>query len=97
MTVVEAASQGAPSIVHNALGAIGAADLLSPSPDSEEVIGIDMTAGVHELAGQVLELLVDNERLHQVAERAYAKARSWSEEANAKSLMSMVQNVLVLE
>jgi len=66
--------QGAPSIVHSAPGAVGAADLLRASHN--ELVLADMTqpesAAVH-----VAALLDDGVRLLEVARKAATRARQW--------------------
>ncbi|KAG2442073.1 hypothetical protein HYH02_009864 [Chlamydomonas schloesseri] len=104
MTIVEAASQGAPSVVHDGGGAVGATDLLrggaaaaaaansgrSSSSGSEEVFLLDLTAPAGEVAEAVAALWGDVPRLAATAARALARARSWDEAANAAQLVALV-------
>ncbi|GAX77522.1 hypothetical protein CEUSTIGMA_g4966.t1 [Chlamydomonas eustigma] len=92
MTIVEAASQGAPSLVHDGGGAVGATDLLSSRKG--EVILQDLSVDVQDLANKVELLLSNGALLLYVAKKAAAKARSWSEAANAAALVEMVQKAL---
>lgn len=88
MTIVEAGSQGAPSLVQGG-GHVGATDLLSETEG--EVICCDMGATISELADQVEALLADRQRLAAVGRAAATKARSWTERANAAALAALVQ------
>lgn len=90
MTVVEAASQGAPSLV-NGNGAVGATDLLrGPS----EVFEVDLSMPTAQLAQQVASLWADAAKLVGVSKAAASKARSWTEAANAEMLLSLVNRCL---
>jgi len=89
-----APAQGAPSLVHPG-GAVGAVDLLRP--ECGEVFTADMGAesgSVAALAAEVERLLRDPSGLRRVAAAASARARSWSEEANASALMELVEGLL---
>eukprot|EP00887_Chlorella_sp_A99_P008095 scaffold12.g8095.t1 len=87
MTIVEAASQGAPSLVQGG-GSVGATDLLDDADG--EVLLADMSAGAARLADAVEALLADRAALAAVGRRAAAKARSWTERANAEALAALV-------
>jgi len=89
MTIVEAASMGAPSIVHSQPGAVGAADLLQAS--NQEVVLENLTAEPAALATRVVALLDDRDKLLQVARRAAARARSWTEARNAQELLRIIR------
>ncbi|KAL0044261.1 hypothetical protein WJX82_007555 [Trebouxia sp. C0006] len=90
MTVVEAASQGAPSVV-NGGGTVGAADLLqAPS----EVFEMNLALPFAQLSSQVAQLWKDAARLAEVGQAAVQKARSWTELANASVLMTLVDDIL---
>ncbi|DBA96974.1 hypothetical protein WJX77_003885 [Trebouxia sp. C0004] len=90
MTIVEAASQGAPSVV-NGGGTVGAADLLqAPS----EVFELNLAVPIAQLASQVAQLWQDVSRLAEAGQAAVQKARSWTESANASVLLTLVDNVL---
>ncbi|CAK0761886.1 hypothetical protein CVIRNUC_002903 [Coccomyxa viridis] len=92
MTIVEAASQGAPSLV-NAGGSVGATDLLLASEG--EIIGVDMSQPVGELAAFVDNLLSNKAQLlADVGAAAAHKARSWTEIANAEQLVRLLRDGL---
>jgi phosphate uptake regulator len=78
-------------LCHDGDGAVGATDLLSAN---DEVILVDLTVSVEQLADQVHKLLESPVRLLRVAQRASNKARSWSEEANAAKLVTLVEKAL---
>ena len=82
-------SQGAPSLVHDGDGAVGATDLLSAALG--EVLLADLAGDVGQLADNVQRLLGDASGLLGVAARASEKARSWSEGANAGRLVGLVE------
>lgn len=90
MTVVEAASQGAPSVVNRG-GTVGAADLLQAPL---EVFELNLALPVAQLASQVAQLWEDALRLAEVGQAAVQKARSWTELANASVLLTLVDNML---
>lgn len=90
MTIVEAASQGAPSVV-NGGGAVGATDLLKTP---EEVYELDLAVPMPQLAHQVAQLWQDAAGLAEVGQAAARKARSWTESANAAVLLSLVEDTL---
>ncbi|KAG1669501.1 hypothetical protein FOA52_015668 [Chlamydomonas sp. UWO 241] len=92
MTIIEAASQGAPSLVHDGNGAVGATDLLSTA--AGEVLLAHLTDPPAALAARVLALLDDPKALLRVAAAAAAKARSWGEGANAGALIALVRGAL---
>ncbi|KAI7843143.1 hypothetical protein COHA_003314 [Chlorella ohadii] len=83
MTVVEAASQGAPTLVQGG-GHVGATDLLCA--DSGEVLCCDMDQPADKLADILEALLADRAGLAAVGRKAMAKARSWTEHDNAGAL-----------
>lgn len=91
MTVVEAASQGAPSLVQCG-GHVGATDLLSCEAGEVEVCEMDQPTS--QLADAVEALLADPAALSTVGLRAQAKARSWAEPDNAAALEGYVRQVL---
>lgn len=92
MTIVEAASQGTPSLVQGG-GGVGATDLLSA--DENEVICCDLAAlSIAELADVTEGLIQDRQRLASVGRRALVKARSWTERANAEALVALVQGAV---
>eukprot|EP00983_Pelagomonas_calceolata_P116733 1160342-Pelagomonas_calceolata.AAC.4 len=80
---------GAPSIVHSQPGAVGAADLLQAS--NQEVVLENLTAEPAALATRVVALLDDRDKLLQVARRAAARARSWTEARNAQELLRIIR------
>ena len=88
MTVVEAASQSAPSVLDGE--GIGAAALLKPSDDLS--FHVDMKLPVGEIADQVEEILVDPWRMDQVGKNAMKISRSWTEQANALSLIEHLKH-----
>lgn len=89
MTIIEAASQGAPSLVHGG-GAVGATDLLSG--ERQEVFLTDMGTDAATLARHLeTEVLADAARLLRVARNAASAAREWDEAANARALMEVVR------
>ncbi|GFH08184.1 glycos_transf_1 domain-containing protein, partial [Haematococcus lacustris] len=61
MTIVEAAAQGAPSLVHDGGGSVGATDLLRAQHG--EVFLTDLTADISLLAAHVASLLGDEAEL----------------------------------
>ena len=77
-------------MVHDGDGAVGATDLLKDG----EVLLVDMSGPVQYLADQVQRLMEDTSSILSVALRASAKARSWSEAANAARLMNMTKSAL---
>ena len=78
---------------HDADGSVGATDLLRA--DLNEVILADLTVPVEQLADLVQLVLADPAALLGVARKASNRARSWSEEANAAKLVSLVKETLV--
>lgn len=82
---------GAPSLVNNG-GHVGATDLLSA--ERGEIIEADLAAPIQELAAFVEGLLADRERLGRCGAAAAESARSWTEAANAASLVEMVADAL---
>lgn len=83
---------GAPSLV-NAGGHVGAADLLSK--ERGEIFEADFGVSEHELAKHVEALLKDEQgRLASVGAAAAARARSWTEAANARKLVQLVETAL---
>ena len=83
---------GAPSLV-NAGGHVGAADLLSK--ERGEIFEADLSLPEHELAEHVEALLRDEQgTLASVGAAAAARARSWTEAANAQNLVQLVQTAL---
>ncbi|KAI3425983.1 hypothetical protein D9Q98_007951 [Chlorella vulgaris] len=91
MTVVEAASQGAPSLVQEG-GGVGATDLLSGQ--AGEVLLCNMEQPVGQLADMVEAVLADRARLAATGRKAMAKARSWTERDNAAALAGHVERAL---
>lgn len=83
MTVVEAASQGAPSLVHCG-NTVGCTDLLKP--ECGQVIETDMSLECHVVADFVEGLLRDRPYLAKIGRAAMSAAREWDEEANATCL-----------
>ncbi|PNH12500.1 hypothetical protein TSOC_000582 [Tetrabaena socialis] len=95
MTIVEAASQGAPSIVHDGNGAVGATDLLRGGSDGgTEVFLVDLTAPPEQVAAQIDRILDQPALLAATSARACSKARSWDEAANAAELVRMVRQAM---
>ncbi|KXZ56199.1 hypothetical protein GPECTOR_1g172 [Gonium pectorale] len=92
MTVVEAASQGAPSIVHDGNGAVGATDLLRSA--AGEVFLLDLKAPPEQTAAALGALLSQPGRLADTAARAMLRARSWDESANAAELVRLVRGAV---
>ncbi len=83
---------GAPSLV-NAGGHVGAADLLSANRG--EIFEADFSVSERELAQHVEALLDDEQgRLASVGMAAAARARSWTEAANAQKLVQLVETAL---
>ena len=78
---------------HDADGSVGATDLLRA--DLDEVILADLTETVEQLADRVQLVLADPTALLRVARKASNRARSWSEEANAAKLISLVQETVL--
>lgn len=87
MTIVEAASQQAPSLVHSG-GDVGAAHLLEVVHD--EIICTDMSDG-DGLVHKVESILEDKAYLMKVGRNACSKARSYDEVENAKGLMALIE------
>ena len=82
-------------IVH-AGGSVGATDLLS-APQGE-VIEVDMSQPIEALAAYIEELIgARSQRLADVGRAAAAKARSWTETANAEQLVALLQSRLDTE
>ena len=69
-------------------GHVGATDLLSEA--GGEVLCMDLSRPVADLAAEVEALLCDPARLAAVGAAAQAKARSWTEDANAEALAALV-------
>ena len=88
MTIVEAASQGAPSLAAHQ-GHVGATDLLDPGKN--QIFVTDMEADVADLADVVEGLLKDQRKLIEVGVAAAEVARAWTEASNAASLVEMLQ------
>lgn len=88
MTIVEAASQGAPSLVAHA-GHVGATDLLDPGKD--QIFVTDMEADIPVLADVVQALLEDQQRLVRLGAAAARVAREWTEVSNAATLVEMIK------
>jgi hypothetical protein len=76
--------------VHDGDGAVGATDLMRS--DHEEVLLLDLTWDEAQVAAQVEEVLLDEERLLRMAKAASARARSWSEEENARELLVIIHS-----
>ncbi|KAK9821406.1 hypothetical protein WJX74_010366 [Apatococcus lobatus] len=89
MSIVEAASQGAPSLTNEG-GSIGATDLLLGSKGEVIIANLDMP--MQELAQMVEVLLSDQAVLLRVGRAAAAKARSWTQSHNASKLHELLQN-----
>jgi len=79
---------GAPS-VFNAGGQVGAGDLLSAARG--EALEADMSQPAHALADRLVALLSDSAALAAVGAAAAARARAWTEAANAAALAAMVE------
>ncbi|KAK9803331.1 hypothetical protein WJX73_003980 [Symbiochloris irregularis] len=93
MTIVEAASQGAPTLVdHNK--DVGATDLLSP--EAGEVLTADYGLPKAELARLVADLLRPEsaEALMKVGARAASKARQWTEPALGEVMTEILAGVV---
>lgn len=69
---------------------MGATDLLC----SDEVVLLDLGKDVEEVAEQLDVLLRDSRRLREVGRRACARARGWTEQANAQALISALQGLV---
>jgi glycosyltransferase involved in cell wall biosynthesis len=91
MTICEAASQMAPSLVawH---GHVGATDLLNP--EKKEIFVTDMEDCIENLANVVENLVENRENLKIVGEAAAAVVRKWNEEANAAAAIGALENAL---
>ena len=88
--MVEAAAFGAPSLAHVGQGgAVGATELLRP--EEGLVVHFDLNSGVADVASHVEKLLRRPEHLAKVALAARECSLSWSEVANARKLVSMLQ------
>ena len=84
---------GAPSIVNGAkAGLVGATDLLDVN--ANEIVALDFSLPVSQIAGQVAMWLKDKTHLHAVGRAACHKARSWTEADNAASLLHMLTRML---
>ncbi|KDD72116.1 hypothetical protein H632_c3842p1, partial [Helicosporidium sp. ATCC 50920] len=90
MTIVEAASQGAPSLVHCGEG-VGAKALLQNARD--EVIEIDFAGpGGFEPQAECLDIILGQaSRLQRVGEKAQKRAREWDEDAAGKQLAAWIR------
>ena len=83
---------GAPSLVNQG-GTVGATDLLRSA--CGEVLMTDLSAGPTALAGHIAGLLANQDDLRRVGLAAAQRARSWTEAANAQSLVNFVAQVVV--
>mmetsp|Transcript_37689 Transcript_37689/g.106470 ORF Transcript_37689/g.106470 Transcript_37689/m.106470 type:complete len:408 (+) Transcript_37689:174-1397(+) len=92
MTVVECASQGAPSVV-NAGGTVGATDLLKGCHNECFEVQMDR-AGIPGLADDILEILGDMQKMREVSVAAARKARSWGELENAGALARTIREAI---
>lgn len=95
MTIIEAASQGAPSLVQ-AGGSVGATDLLRGEPQ-QDVFTTDLSAGAAAVAEVAEAILSDVPKLFRVACAAADTARSWGEADNAKALAAVVHTALTAQ
>lgn len=94
MTIVEAAACGAPTLLHNTNGAIGAEQLLPIAKGCS--LGIDMEQDIETLTTHVMELLENHSSsdLSRVGCQAYHAAVSWTELAYVRVLWELVENRL---
>jgi hypothetical protein len=90
MTIVEAGSRGAPSLVAEG-GRVGATALLAPAGG---VVLADFGAPPAALASAVDALFADRAALAAVGERAAAAARGWDEGAAGAALEAVVARVI---
>jgi glycosyltransferase involved in cell wall biosynthesis len=91
MTVVEAASQGAPTLLDG--DGVGAAELLRP--DHGLCFSVDLrNASVAMLADEVERLLNDPALLMRVGTAAMKMAREWTEEANGRALATVLRDAI---
>lgn len=70
-------------------GSVGATDLLRGAEN--EVVLLDLGQDVEEVAKQVDALLRDAGRLREVGKKACTRARGWTEEANANTLIAALE------
>ena len=89
MTIVEAASQCAPSLL-DAEG-VGAAELLKPSEGLS--FHISMGEKIDNIANFVEDLVKDMNKLEKAGQAAMTASRSWTEKANVLHLLKQVENV----
>ena len=100
MTIVEAASQGAPSLAADR-GHVGATDLLSP--DRQEIFvhsfsdtdsGNSDSDRIEKITDTVEALLRSRTMLEEVGQKAKRAALRWTERANAQTLLERIQHSL---
>lgn len=90
--LISICAAGAPSLI-NAGGKVGAGDLLSA--ERGEVIELDYALPEGDFAAQVERLLEDSQKkLASVGAAAAARARSWTEAANAQKLTQLIEGAL---
>ena len=95
MTIIEASSQGAPTLAHDGSGAIGATDLLLAHSDEIILTNLTVDEGScpsKSLIDQIKTTLSNHQRLSQVAMKGMLKARSWNEAANAEKLTHLINS-----
>lgn len=88
MTCVEAASQGAPTLL-NIGNHVGASDLLDPGQGLS--LEFDVASPVHLFADEVERLLGEREALMRIGADAMRAARGWSEDENARCLAGLLE------
>lgn len=89
MTIVEAASQGTPSVVHVG-DSVGATELFEEGC----LFQVDMAEAASSLAARIEVLLGNASNLQTVGARAARCARGYDEEENAKILARVVTNAV---
>eukprot|EP00038_Savillea_parva_P015508 m.220578 g.220578 ORF g.220578 m.220578 type:complete len:459 (+) comp31226_c0_seq1:232-1608(+) len=96
MSVVEAAAFGTPTVLHaprqGSPVTVGAAQLLRP--DHNEVIGIDLNAGVDTVATAVRDAINRRDGLREVGRAARRRALDWDEAHNAHAVAAFVSKTL---
>lgn len=92
MTIVEAAACGAPTLLSNQPGSIGAQELISL--DANRAFGVDLQDS-NALAKRVMELLESpSDTLAVTGHKAYHAAITWTEREHCQMLWTMVSDRL---
>eukprot|EP00210_Caulerpa_lentillifera_P002207 g2121.t1 len=90
MTIVEAASQGAPSLVQSG-GSIGAAEFLRSN--QSEIFEVDYCHGVETTVDFIHELLLNEAKLEHFGNQASIRARDYTAKHNAQEVLKILTHV----